>query len=80
MNASELRYQIESTGREPHFFSRKTMQFFGDTMRNFGVRRVWIESDGKMIDAWELYRRRSVKHGIQSSHYFDCATFRRITR
>lgn len=80
MNASELRYQIESTGREPHFFSRKTMHFFGDTMRNFGVRKVWIESDGKMIDAWELYRRRPVKHGIQSSHYFDCATFRRITR
>ena len=80
MTPYELKYQVESAGREPHFFSRKTMQFFGDTMRNYGVRKVGIESNGTIIDAWELYRRRPVKHGIQSSHYFDCATFRRIVK
>ena len=80
MTHYELKYQVESAGRESPFFTRETMRFFGDTMRNYGVRKIWIESNGTMIDAWELYRRRPVKHGIQSSHYFDCATFRRIVK
>lgn len=56
---------------EPHFFTRGTMKFFGDTMANFGLKRVIIfKNDGTNINGYELYRKRPVKHGLQSSHYF----------
>lgn len=34
MTPSELKYQVEQTGS--NFFDRKTMKFFGDTMKNYG--------------------------------------------
>lgn len=89
MTPSELKYQVESAGHELHFFTRKTMKFFGDTMRNYGVRRTEIVSffdgeggyhaDGVKRDVWELYRRRAVKHGLKKSTYFDAVTFRRVS-
>ena len=74
MTPSELKYQIEQAGHDPHFFTRSTMRFFGDTMRNYGVRKAII--NGR--DAWELYRKRPVKHGLRNSAYFDAVTFQRI--
>lgn len=68
MNASELKYQHMRLHPDSHFFDRKTMQFFGDTMRNYGVTR---HASG----CWELYRKRPVKYGLQSSAYFDPETF-----
>lgn len=90
MNASELKYQIESTGRESHFFDRKTMRFFGDRMANFGVRSATVIALGDVVnpatgkyetvtrEVWELYRRRPVKGGNKKSAYFDKSTFRRV--
>lgn len=78
MTPSELRANVEAAGKEPHFFTRKTMQFFGDTMRNYGVRRTTIDTwteDG--VEVWELYRKRPVKHGLLSSAYFEVNTFTR---
>jgi hypothetical protein len=75
MTASTLKYLYERNNPEGHFFDRDTMRFFGDTMRNFGVR------DGGMVDTlttkgiesnvpvWELYRKRPVKCGL---HGFCC--------
>lgn len=91
MNASELKYQVENAGTAPHFFTRNTMKFFGDTMANYGVRKVTIKTNynaagdydpdnGAFVECWELYRRRPVKHGLQTSHYFECKTFARVTR
>lgn len=92
MNASELKYQIESTGRESHFFDRKTMRFFGDRMSNFGVRSATVIALGDVVnqetgkyetvtrEVWELYRKRPVKGGNQKSHYFDKVTFRQVYR
>ena len=74
MNASELKAKIEQTGEQPYFFSRETMKFFGDTMKNFGVRR----STRGGVPVWELYRKRPVKHGLQGSFYFDQSSFKRI--
>lgn len=68
MTPSELKYQVEEAN--PYFFSRKTMTFFGDTMRNYGVRDAG--------DAWELYRRRAVKHGLKTSAFFDKKTFKQV--
>ena len=74
MTASELKAKIEQTGEQPYFFSRETMKFFGDTMRNFGVR----QSTRGGVPVWELWRKRPVKHGNKNSFYFDQQTFRRV--
>lgn len=80
MTASELKYCVEEAGHDSHFFTRQTMKFFGDTMRNYGVRGpVTVEQyDGAKRSVYELYRRRPVKHGLQSSAYFDAETFARV--
>ena len=78
MTPSELKYQIEQSGSNPYFFTRKTMQFFGDTMKNYGVCSCEIEEDGINVPSWELYRKRPVKHGLQSSAYFRKDNFARI--
>jgi len=78
MNASELKYKMEHAGHEPHFFARKTMKFFGDTMRNYGVRETVIDTyTDKALPVYELYRRHAVKHGLKDSAYFDKVSFER---
>jgi hypothetical protein len=78
--ASDLKRAVEAAGHEPYFFTRKTMSFFGDTMKNYGVRRVIIDTNtDKAVGAYELYRRRPVKHGMRSSAYFDEKTFTRVS-
>ena len=42
MTPSELKANILEHDPESHYFDRKTMQFFGDTMRNYGVRKTEI--------------------------------------
>lgn len=69
MTPSELKKKIESP-----FFSRKTMKFFGDSMKNYGVRETKINE--KRV--WELYRKNPVKNGIKTSVFFDCDTFKRV--
>lgn len=79
MTPSELKRQVEAAGHERYFFTRDTMKFFGDTMRNYGVTEtVIINSTGNLVDCWELYRKRPVKHGMIDSAYFCKETFKRI--
>jgi hypothetical protein len=61
---SEIKYAVQNSPHESHFFDRKTMQFFGDTMRNFGTYR---DDLGRVI----LYRKRAVKHGLTGRWIFD---------
>ena len=85
---SELKYQVENAGHDSHFFTRKTMQFFGDTMRNYGTRAATIQTNynaqgdyveaGCTVEVWELYRRKPVSHGLTSSAYFDRVTYKRV--
>lgn len=70
MTPSELKYEVEKAGHESEFFTRKTMKFFGDTMKNYGVRDAG--------DCWELHRKHPVKHGLNSSTYFDKVKFNRV--
>ena len=79
-NASDLKYHVEQSGREPHFFTRQTMKFFGDTMRNYGVRQPRLITTvlGESVMCYELYRRRPVKGGSQSSAFFCAETFKRV--
>ena len=88
--ASDLKYALESRDTESHYFSRENMRFAGDTMKNYGVRKVSIlanfdesgkyHPEGIEREVWELYRRRPVKHGLQSSAYFDPVTFNQVFR
>jgi hypothetical protein len=76
MTKSELKYNVEQTGS--YFFTSKTMKFFGDTMKNYGVRSTTIDTyTQEKIDCWELYRIHPVKHGLSDSAYFDKVTFER---
>ena len=68
MTKSDLKYHVSQTGS--FFFDRKSMQFFGDTMANYGVRSYNFE-------LWELYRKKPVKHGLKDSAYFHKVTFER---
>jgi hypothetical protein len=73
----DLKYAVKNT--ESEFFTRKTMKFFGDTMQNYGVRATKIENyKSEIVECWELYRKKSVKHGLIESAYFDKITFNRI--
>ncbi len=61
--ASNLKMFVES-GTDSFFFTRSTMKFFGDTMRNYGIRH-------RTPGVIELYRRNPVKHGLFSSAFFQ---------
>lgn len=71
MTPSQLKAKVLAHHPDSHFFDTKTMKFFGDTMKNFGVR-----SKG---DYWELHRKRPVKHHLKDSHYFHKETFNQFT-
>lgn len=74
MNTSELKYYVEQNGS--NFFERSTMRFFGDTMANYAVSSKTVIRNG--IECYELRRRKPVKHGLQSSAYFNAQTFERV--
>lgn len=78
---SQLKGFVQN-GTDSHFFDRSSMKFFGDTMRNYGVRHVTIERrDGEVAKAVELYRRMPVKGRLQNSAYFmasDIDSARRV--
>lgn len=76
MTPSELKSHVDQV--MPLFFSRDTMKFFGDTMKNYGVCSGKIDTlNVKGADVWVLYRKNPVKYGINSSSYFNKKTFKR---
>lgn len=79
MTARELKYNVEMNNSEPFFFARKTMRFFGDTMKNYGVVPATILTlSGETVEVWELFRRKPVKHGLSSSAYFTKNAFQQV--
>lgn len=78
--SSDLKYAHEEAYPNSHFFTRKTMKFFGDTMANYGICQpvTVVTSDGQLKQAYELYRKRAVKCGLRSSVWFDSTTFERL--
>lgn len=80
MTPAELKEKVEAAGHSPHFFTRKTMQFFGDTMSNYRVRSqpvTFKTVSGETVTCWVLERKRPVNGGLQSNTYFDTSTFER---
>lgn len=83
---ADLKAHVEST--ESHFFDRKTMKFFGDTMANYGLRKAKVKLVTKYVngvpcefeevEAYELYRRKPVKYNNRSSTFWAVADLRRL--
>ena len=80
MTASDLKYNIEIGDDSPHYFTRSSMKFFGDTMKNYGVRSEIINIRREdNVEVWELYRKRPVKHGLKNSAYFRKDNFKKVS-
>lgn len=76
MTPAELKAKVEATGS--NFFDRKTMRFFGDTMRNYKVSGpTTIETYSGMTSVYVVERRKPNKTGLQDNAYFDAETFER---
>lgn len=56
------------------------MAFFGDTMRNYGVKAkpVVVQTKDGEILAWELYRKNPVKDARKGSTFFSITTYDRV--
>ena len=80
MTPSELKYQFEEHNPNDTYFCRREMRFFGDTMKNYGVRQTVITESltENRIPVWELWRKRPVNGGLRSSSYFTKDTFKRV--
>lgn len=74
MTVYELKRKVLENNPNSHFFDRKTLRFFGDSMKNYGVKRTMLDD----IPVFELYRKRIVKHGINKSSYFHAVTFDQV--
>lgn len=81
MTPSELKSKVAATGS--NYFDRNSMKFFGDTMSNYGCRTALVKvlPNGNEVterEVWELYRKRPVKNGLQSSVYFEKETYKKV--
>ena len=63
-----LRARYKSNHPDGQFFAPAAMSMWDDTMGNFGVR---LHESGN----WELYRKKPVRGGINSSAMFKAETF-----
>lgn len=77
-----MRVYVKEANSDSHFFDDDAMRHFGDSMRNYGVRKVNAfvynckEIELRETPAYELYRRHTVKHGNQKSAYFCRKTYK----
>jgi hypothetical protein len=83
MNASTLKFYYQKHNPNGYFFSRRTMRFFGDTMRNYGVKsRRFLNGPGKHgpgADFWELWRKTPVNGGLRESAFFNKQSFQHVS-
>lgn len=63
-------YEIKAKTAEtsPYYFTRKTLQFFGQTMRSFSVKK---QPDGRYKISAPIYDRYNGKFAGESVRYFN---------
>jgi hypothetical protein len=49
MDAYELRDEYKKRCPEKHYFDIETLKFFGDTMKNYGVRQAFVTVKGDQM-------------------------------
>ena len=69
MKASKLRALHMQNSPDSHFFARDTMRFFGDTVRNFGVKK---QESGE----WLLFRKHKTRQSAAGTGYLFSNDFR----
>ena len=75
-NASDLKFYHELFAKKlfpnlgSYFFTKDTMRFFGDTMKNYKI----IKSDNHI----ELHRKKPVKNGLNAIAYFSYNDFQLV--
>jgi hypothetical protein len=79
MTPSQLKAHVDATGS--YYFSRETLRFFGDTMRNFAVYgpKDVTQRDGTKVKAWQLWRKRATKLAAGHVAYFDTTTYEHVS-
>jgi len=84
ITASDLKHAYQTVDGG-HFFDRKSMKFFGDTMSNYyvpvknGTARVFnVETHTGTHQCYALERKRPVNGGLYKTAYFDVNTFEYI--
>jgi len=74
LTVSQLRHMYELKAKEQglggHFFNKDTMKFFGDSMSNY---KVTIDKENRV---YVLSRKKPVKNGLCSDHFFCADTFK----
>lgn len=79
MRPSNIKANYERNNPQGLWFSRKNMQFAGDTMANFGSYSVTVQTySGDVVECWCIYRKRKTSKGAPAGAvaYFDKATFK----
>lgn len=77
MTSSQLKYKLEQKGS--HFFNRKTMKFFGDTMVNFRLYSGEVTGrSGNTHQVWCVQRKKSTKIPMDTVYYWDKETLERV--
>jgi hypothetical protein len=84
MTASDLKYKHEINFPNSLFFSRNNMKFAGDTMGNFGVRKIYgaklaSQWGGQKCNVYELHRKKTTNKGFYKSFYFRADTFQKVS-
>jgi len=69
MNIYEIKRRTEETA--PHFFTRKSMQFFGQTLRSFSVQK---QQDGRTRIAAPMIDRSTGRKMGETVRYFNPET------
>lgn len=66
MTISEIKQKTQETA--PYYFTRKTMSFFGQTMRDFKVKK---QSDGRYLITAPMRDRNTGRIMGESKRYFN---------
>jgi len=69
MTIYDIKYKTRET--EPHYFTRKTMRFFGQTLRDFRVKKM---ADGRYRISAPVLSRFSKKIIGETVRYFNPVT------
>jgi hypothetical protein len=81
VNASYIKLHYTLKNPNDHFFDRKSMRFFGDTMANYAanntMHHVETYSDG-VVECYMLRRKKPVKNGLSSPAFFSVDSFELI--
>jgi hypothetical protein len=77
--AKQLAEHVRNSRHDSRFFTKNTMNFFGDSFANYEVTGpLPIQSGGETVFVYKLSRKRAVKHGLKHDTFFHADFFNRV--